>query len=77
MKNIFQTARVIGISILVMAWGLWAAKSYAGSNITTNGGVVLRWPSIPQVRFVINPGGVPGWGLGGGVGWWGLGGLFV
>ena len=33
---------------------------HAGSNQTTNSGVALRWASFPQVQFLINPGGVPG-----------------
>ncbi|HWP85047.1 MAG TPA: carboxypeptidase regulatory-like domain-containing protein [Terriglobia bacterium] len=38
----------------------WTSAAQAGSNQTTNAGLPLRWPSVPQVRFVINPNGVPG-----------------
>ncbi|MBI3934350.1 MAG: carboxypeptidase regulatory-like domain-containing protein [Acidobacteria bacterium] len=60
MKKISPKTRSVILSTLAVAWGLLAAEGHAGSNGVTAAGVPLHWPSIPQVRFVINPGGVPG-----------------
>ncbi|MBI2820149.1 MAG: matrixin family metalloprotease [Acidobacteria bacterium] len=59
-KNIRPAPAVSGLSILAILWALSPVKTYAGSNATTAQGIVLRWPSVPQVQFLINPGGVPG-----------------
>lgn len=60
MRNLFATGSALRMALWAGIFGLGAAISYAGSNSTTNAGDVYRWPSIPQVRFVINPDGVPG-----------------
>ena len=58
--RISRTPRFATLSLLALTLLAPASLLHAGANITTSAGIPVRWPSGTDLRFIINPSGVPG-----------------
>jgi uncharacterized protein (TIGR03437 family) len=54
------TSRLLKAHLLFAVFLYPSTALHAGTNITTSQGTPVRWPSGTQLRFIVNPNGVPG-----------------